>query len=223
MAEYMKFPVKAIVHKVPQDLSPSLGALIEPLSCSIHAVERGEIQLGDTVAICGCGTLGLGMIAVARLKSPGCLIALDMKEDRLERARKCGADVTINPGEVDAVQRVMDLTEGYGCDVYIEASGHPTGVELGLRAIRKLGTFVEFSVMAAPVTADWTVIGDTKELTIHGSHLGPYCYPKAIRYLQDGTVDGSLFVTHEFPLERFAEAFEVVHSAEGALKVLLTP
>ena len=84
--------------------------------------------------------------------------------------------------------RVLDLTDGYGCDVYIEASGAGPAVPQGLQMIRKLGTFVEFSVHASPVAVDWSIIGDAKELNIHGAHLGPYCYPKAIRYISDGTV-----------------------------------
>ena len=91
-------------------------------------------------------------------------------------AKACGADIGLNPGKVDVVDEVLKLTDGYGCDVYIEATGHPAAVANGLRMIRKLGTFVEFSVMREPVTVDWTIIGDSKELNIHGAHLGPYCY-----------------------------------------------
>ena len=97
-----------------------------------------------------------------------------------------GADLGLNPSKIDVVEEVRELTDGYGCDVYIEATGHPTAVEQGLHMIRKLGTFVEFSVMREPVTVDWTIIGDTKELNIHGAHLGPYCYPVAIRMLAGG-------------------------------------
>ena len=71
MAEYMKFPSDALVHKVPSDIPIEYAAMIEPLSCSIHAVQRGDIEFGDTVVIAGAGTLGLGMIGAARLKNPG--------------------------------------------------------------------------------------------------------------------------------------------------------
>ena len=223
MAEYMKFPAGAIVHSVPDQLDPRLGALIEPLSCSIHAVERGEIRLGDTVVICGCGTLGLGMVGAARLKSPGCLIALDTRPDRLKRAEAMGADVTIQVGKEDPIEKVLEMTQGYGCDVYIEASGHPSGVVQGLHMVRRLGTFVEFSVFGEPVTVDWTIVGDTKELNIHGAHLGPYCYPLAMKYLSEGTIDGSVLLTHEFSLDRHGEAFRAVHDAKDCLKVLLIP
>ena len=94
------------------------------------------------------------------------------------------ADIVINPRKEDALKHVLDLTDGYGCDVYIEATGHPDAVVQGLQMIRKLGTFVEFSVMREPVTADWTIIGDSKEIDIHGAHLGPYTYPIAIDYIK---------------------------------------
>jgi threonine dehydrogenase-like Zn-dependent dehydrogenase len=222
-ADYMKFPAGALNYRVPSDMPPDRAAMIEPLACSLHAVDRGDIRFGDTVVIAGAGTLGLGMVAAARLKNPGCLVVLDLNERRLEVARRLGADVTIHPGREDALQRVMDLTEGYGCDVYLEATGHPDAVNQGLRMIRKLGTFVEFSVMAREVTADWTIIGDGKELNIHGAHLGPYCYPVAIDYINRGLVDVDPIVTHRLPLDKYREAIEMVHHAADSIKVLLVP
>ena len=69
-----------------------------------------------------------------------------MKEDRLAKAKEFGADQVWNPGKMDVVKAIMDLTDGYGCDIYIEATGHPASVVQGMQMIRKLGTFVEFSV-----------------------------------------------------------------------------
>lgn len=222
-AEYMKFPAGAINHKVPPGVHPEYAALVEPLACAIHAVERGEIQLGDVVVIAGMGPIGLCMLQVAGLKSPGLLIALDLQKHRLELAHALGADLALNPAEEDVIQRVLDLTDGYGCDVYIEATGAGAGVIQGLQIIRKLGTFVEFSVHAGPVAADWSIIGDQKELNIHGSHLGPYCYPRAIQYIADGTVAADRIVTHSLPLDRFQEAIELAHSQTASIKVVLTP
>ena len=98
--------------------------------------------------------------------------------------------------------------------MYIEATGHPSGVTQGLQMIRKLGTFVEFSVMRELVTADWTIIGDTKELNLLGSHLGPYCYPRAIDMLQKGLIPADRIVTHQRPLATFNESMAMVKSAE---------
>lgn len=223
MAEYMVFPGDAIVHRVPASLTLRQAVYIEPLACAIHAVQRGSIELGDVVVIAGCGPLGLGMVAAARLKNPGLLIALDLKPERLAVARKCGADLVMNPREQDVVEEVRGLTEGYGCDVYIEATGHPSSVVQGLHMVRRLGTMVEFSVFGEPVTVDWTIIGDTKELDIRGSHLGPYCYPLAMEMLAKGRVPVDDIVTHALPLDQFEEGFRLAHGVEGALKVMLVP
>ncbi len=223
MAEYMRFPADAINYRVPDSLTPRQAVYIEPLACAIHAVQRGEIEFGDTVVISGCGSLGSGMVAAARLKNPGCLIALDLQSSRLEVAKKCGADLVLNPLEVDVVDEVRKLTGGYGCDVYIEATGNPKSVAQGLHMIRRLGTFVEFSVFSEPVTVDWTIIGDTKELNIHGAHLGPYCYPLAMDMLVKGQVPVEEIVTHAFPFEQFDEAFQLVHDSADSIKVMLTP
>jgi threonine dehydrogenase-like Zn-dependent dehydrogenase len=222
-AEYMKFPVGALNHKVPAAIQPQHAALIEPLACSMHAVRRADIEFGDVVVIAGCGTLGLGMVAYAAMKNPAAVVAIDLADDRLQRARQLGATHTLNPCSQNVVAEIQGMTEGYGCDVYIEATGHPAAVEQGLLSIRKAGTFVEFSVFREPVTTDWTIIGDTKELNIRGVHLGPNCYPAVIQSLSLGAVDASVFLSHELPLESFEQGFEIVHAGQSSLKVLLKP
>jgi len=222
-AEYMLFPAGALNYKVPKSIPVHHAVFIEPLACSIHAVERGEIQYQDVVAIAGCGPLGIGMMAAARMKSPALIIALDLNDERLDLALRCGADVAINPRKEDAVAKVRALTEGYGCDVYIEATGHPSAVEQGLQMIRKLGTFVEFSVMREKVTVDWTIIGDSKELNVHGAHLGPHCYPVAIRMLEQELLPMDEIVTHRLPLADFQRGLELVLSGETSVKVTMEP
>jgi threonine dehydrogenase-like Zn-dependent dehydrogenase len=223
MAQYMKFPVGALNYKVPKSIPAAHAAYIEPLGCAIHAVERGNIQLDDVVVIAGAGPLGLGMYAAAKMKSPRLLIAIDLNDHRLEIAKACGADMGLNPNKVDVIDEVLKLTDGYGCDVYIEATGYPPAVMQGLQMIRKLGTFVEFSVMREPVTVDWTIIGDTKELTINGSHLSPYCYPIAIRMIEQGLLPMDQIVTHRLPLSQFHDGMNMVHSGRDSIKVTLTP
>jgi L-iditol 2-dehydrogenase len=222
MAQYVRFPAASIVHRVPENLTDEEIAYIEPLACAIHAVQRGEIALGDCVVIAGVGNIGLCMLQVARLHSPGLLIAVDTLDYRLDLARKLGADVVINAREEDAVARVRGLTDGYGCDVYVEATGQAAGVQQGLAMIRRLGTFVEFSVHGNLVTADWTTIGDQKELNIHGSHLGPYCYPLALDYVARGQIDVRDLVSARFPLREFDAAMEAARSGQN-LKTLLIP
>ena len=219
MAEYVRYPKTAVLHKVPEDMPLEKALLIEPYGCSKHAVDRAGITVEDVVVISGAGTLGLGMITYAHQMNPAKLIVLDMKDERLEKAREFGADIVINPGREDAVKKIQDLTDGYGCDIYIEATGHPSSVIQGLQAIRKLGTFVEFSVFAEPTTVDWTLIGDNKELNILGSHLSPYCYPYVIRNIADGTLKTDNVVSRYFDLENWEVAFDYATGKYGDFKV----
>jgi L-iditol 2-dehydrogenase len=198
--------------------------MIEPLSCSVHTVERAGIRFGDVVVVAGMGPIGLCKLQLAKLKNPRLLIALDTRNNRLEIAKKLGADVTLNPAECDAVQAVLDLTDGYGCDVYIHNTGHPSGVTQGLKMIRKLGTFVEFSVFSAETSVDWSIIGDRKELTILGAHIsGQDGYPIAIRMLKDKLILVDDIVTHSFKFSDFLKAFELASAGAESIKVQLTP
>lgn len=224
MAEYMLVPINARMHQVSHDLPPAHAAFAEPLSCSLHAVERANITFNDVVVIAGCGPIGLGMVAGAKAKNPLTVIALDMSDQKLELARKCGADVTINIAREDAVAKVKELTDGYGADVYIEGTGHPAAVSQGLNLLRKLGTYVEYSVFGSDVTVDWSIISDDKELDVLGAHLGPHCWPAAIKMLESGILPMDEICTHQFPLERFQEALDTVGDSSGdSVKVSILP
>jgi len=222
MAEFMRVPKTARVHKIPESLSLEDAALIEPMSCAIHAVNRGDIQLDDVVVIAGAGPLGLSMVQVAHLKTPRKLIVVDPVQERRALATAFGADVTIDPTKENATAIVKGLTGGYGCDVYIETTGAPIGVHQGLDMIRKLGRFVEFSVFGKDAAVDWSIIGDRKELDVRGAHLGPYCYPIAIDLFARGLVTSRGIVTHDFPLEEWERAFALANSLDS-IKVLLKP
>ena len=223
MAEYMIFPADAIVHKVSPDVPGAHAAFAEPLSCALHAVERARIEFGDVVVVAGCGPIGLGMIAGARAKSPAHVIALDHVPAKLDLATECGADITINIGTDDAESVVRDLTEGYGADAYLDASGHPSAVPQGLGLLRKLGRYVEYGVFAAPVTVDWTVISDVKELDVLGAHLGPYCWPTAIAMIEAKTLPLDRICSHQLPLHDFRAGLELVGRGAESVKVSLLP
>ncbi|MDD3340242.1 MAG: alcohol dehydrogenase catalytic domain-containing protein [Lachnospiraceae bacterium] len=221
MAEYVRYPKTAVLHKVPKELPLEKALLIEPYGCSKHAVDRAQITNEDVVVISGAGTLGLGMITYAAMKKPYKLIVLDMKAERLEKAKEFGADIVINPSKEDAVEIIKGLTDGYGCDIYIEATGHPSSVTQGLQMIRKLGRFVEFSVFGSPVTVDWSVIGDEKELDILGAHLSPYCYPFVIEHIGTGDLKTDGVVSRYFKIEEWEKAFEYATGSHGDLKVAI--
>jgi L-iditol 2-dehydrogenase len=222
MAQYMRLPSTSRVHKVPESLSLDDAAMIEPMACAVHTVNRADIQLDDVVVIAGAGPLGLGMVQIAHLKTPKKLVVIDLVPARLALAKAFGADVVINPTTDDAKAIIDGLTGGYGCDVYIETTGVPVGVTQGLELIRKLGRFVEFSVFGKDTTVDWSVIGDRKELDVRGSHLGPYCYPIAIDLMVRGLLTSRGIVTHRFSLGEWEEAFALANSLDS-IKVLLKP
>ena len=202
MAEYVRYPKTCVISRVPDEMSLEQAALIE-----------------DVVVISGAGTLGLGMITYARMKNPKLLIVLDMQQNRLDKAKEFGADLVFNPGECDIDKEIKALTDGYGCDIYIEATGNPASVIQGLTIIRKLGTFVEFSVFGKETTADWSIIGDRKELNILGSHLSPYAYPFVIENMLKGNLKTDGVVSHIFKIEEWEKAFDYATGKYGDFKV----
>ena len=222
MSEFMRLPAASRVHVIPDGVPLEDAAIIEPLSCAIHTVRRADVQLDDVLVIAGAGPIGLMMVQVAKLRTPHKLVVIDLEPERLELARRFGADVVIDPRAQDAGAIVRGLTGGYGCDVYIEATGSPAGVVQGLDLIRKLGRFVEFSVFGSDTTVDWSIIGDRKELDVRGAHLGPYCYPIAIDLLARGLVTSRGIVTHDYTFAQWDEAIGMADSL-ASIKVLLKP
>ena len=224
MAEYVLVPERALIHQVAPGLPGHHAAFSEPLSCAMHAVERANIKFEDTVVIAGAGPIGLSAIAGTRQKNPLRIIALDMVPEKLELAEACGADVVINIAEDDAVARVKELTGGYGADVYIEATGHPSAVSQGLNLLRKLGRFIEYSVFKDRTSVDWSIISDDKELDVLGAHLGPHCWPGAIKLIEDAKLPVERICTHQYPLEQFQDALDMVGDSSGAsVKVSILP
>jgi erythritol/L-threitol dehydrogenase len=223
MASYMVYGADALVHKVSKDLPASHAAFTEPLSCSLHAVQRAGIAFEDVVVVAGCGPIGLGMIAGAVAKGAAQVVALDMTESRLAVARKCGAAVTMNVGHEDVVAMVRELTDGRGADVYLEATGHPGAVAQGLNLLRKRGTYVEYGVFGAEASADWSIISDDKELDVLGAHLGPYCWPAAIRMIESAALPLDDICSHQLPLAEFQQGLDLVGEGETSIKVTLIP
>lgn len=224
MAEYVRLTKEALPYLVPKDMPIEKAALIEPYACSFHCMQRAQVTPVDVVVLAGVGPLGLGLVGAVKQCNPKCLIVLDINEDRLALAKKFGADIVMNPAKEDVVGKIKELTDGYGCDIYIEATGHPDSVPQGLDCIRKMGRFVELSVFGKPVTVDWSIISDRKELDLLGSHLSPFCYDDVIEWIGNGKLPTEGVVTHKFPLEKWEEAFKIAKEGKnGALKVILVP
>lgn len=148
---------------------------------------------------------------------------MHVRADRVARGLEFGADIVLNAAECDVDEEIRTLTDGLGCDVYVEVSGAARSITQGLDALRNRGRFVQMGVLAGPVDTDWNMIGDGKELTIRGSHLSGRTYPAVLRGIETGRIRTDGLVTHTFGLSRWQEAFAVSESEPGALKVLLVP
>ena len=111
---------------------------------------NGRVKPGDVVAIVGAGPIGLAAVLTAKLYTPAKIVVLDVADKRLELAKSFGADVTINNGTEDAVARIMELTEGLGADVAIEAVGVPATFELCTEIVRPGGTVANVGVHGHP-------------------------------------------------------------------------
>lgn len=223
MAEYCRLPRNSLIHKFPEGFPLKFGPYLEPLGCAIHAIEICNIQYYDVVVIAGMGPVGLGMLQAAAQKNPKLLIALDMKENRLDIAKRLGAHLTINPAKEDAVAKIRSLTDGYGADIYVHASGSPKGVVQGVELLKKGGTYLEFSVFGEKTSLDWSIIGDQKELKIFGGHLSPKeSYPTGIRFIMDGRVKVDEIITHVMPLSEFETGLKLMETGD-CIKIILKP
>jgi len=222
-AEYVKLPSTCINHKVPKSFTIEQAVMIEPIACGMHALERAGIKHDDVVVIAGLGAIGLSMINIAALKLPKMIIGVDVKANRLQMGKSFGADVVLDPRELNVEDEIMAMTGGLGCDVYIEASGSPQSVTQGLNSLKNLGRFVQMGVFAEEVKADWNIIGDGKELTILGSHLSALTYPAVIKGIEAGAIKTDGLISHQYPLENWQEAFEAAENIPDAMKIMLVP
>lgn len=222
MAEYIRLPnvpVSSRIHRVPDSLQLEKALLVEPYACSKHCIDRAQINSEDIVVLSGAGTLGLGMVTYAKQRNPKLLIVLDLNDKRLAKAKEFGADLVWNPMKINVYDEIAKITDGYGCDTYIEATGHTESVKQGLLMLRKLGCFVEFSVFSEPAIVDWSVIGDQKELDVLGSHLSPYCFPYTIDAISDGRLNTDGIVSSFYKIEDWKEAFKKATGVDGDFKV----
>jgi erythritol/L-threitol dehydrogenase len=223
-AEYLKIPEGAILHKIPADLDPQLAALVEPLSCSIHAINLARIELADVVVVSGLGAIGMGALQAARLRTPRRLIGLDVDDRLLDLASNLGADVVLNPTRDDVGVEIRALTDGRGADIFIEVSGAVPSFHTGLEVLRKAGRLVVFGVYAKEATLDLNVISEFKELEIVGGHLSPNSYSLAIKYLAENLVDGNAMITDRYPLAEFEAAIAAKgNSDKASIKTILIP
>lgn len=222
-AEYVKIHPNSIVHRIPEGFSLEQAVLIEPIACGMHAVELAQIKHDDIVVVSGLGAIGSSIVNLAKLCLPKKVIGLDIKDFRLDYGLEFGADFVINPMVEDLKKKIDEITDGHGADVYIEASGSQKSVEQGLEVLSNHGRFIQMGVFASPVTVDWNVIGDGKELTIQGSHLSAKTFDSVIEGIKNGWIRTEGLVTHKFSLDDWKKGFDTAASSPDAMKVVLIP
>jgi alcohol dehydrogenase len=187
-------------------------------------VLNGRVQPGSVVAVVGAGPIGLAAMQGAQLFGPSHIIAIDLEDSRLEAAKQFGADVTINNSSDDPVEKVMEMTDGLGADVVIEAVGYPATFELCTELVRPGGCVANVGVHGEPATLHLEKLW-IKNVTITTGLVDTSSTPKLLKLIAAGRIDPSPFVTHRFDMADFLEAYDVFTRAgeTGALKVVLTP
>jgi alcohol dehydrogenase len=224
-AEYARVPfADNSVYKIPAGLSDEqvlFLADILPTSYEV-GVLNGMISPGDTVAIVGAGPIGLAAILTAQLYTPGRIVAIDLAESRLESARRFGADATINNGSADPVAQVMEMTDGLGADVALEAVGVPQTFELATDLIRPGGRVANIGVHGKPATLHLEKLW-ISDVTVTTGLVDTYSIPQLMRLIASGRLDPTLFATHHFALEDAMAAYDTFADAAStkALKVVL--
>lgn len=206
-------------YRLPDGVSVADGALAEPLGCCLHGVDRADIQLGDNVVIFGAGPIGLILTALVLRAGAATVLVIEPNKARRKASLMYGATQIADPSE--AASAVADLTDGYGADVTFEATGSPKALESAIDATGPGGKVVVFGVSdpSSRISVSPNRVYN-EELTIMGSLINPYTHRRALNILK--TLELPSLVSHSFPLESFAEAFEVARSGEG-LKVQITP
>ncbi len=181
MGEYLALPWQKVIPA--PGISPRDCALIEPMSVGFHAVSRGQVTDIDTVLVIGCGMIGCGAIVRAALRG-ATVIAIDLDDEKLELAKRIGARYTINSQTENRHERLLEITEGLGPDVVIEAVGSPATYIMAVNEVAFTGRVVCIGYAKSEVTFQ-TKYFVQKELDIRGSRNAlPEDFRAVVRYLQ---------------------------------------
>jgi L-iditol 2-dehydrogenase len=220
-AEYTIMPAENCF-PLPADFGPEEGAMLEPLGIAIHAVDLAHLKPGQTVAVLGAGPIGLLTAAVAKAAGAGAIYMTEPLADRRKFALDYVADAALNPDEVDVVAEITRLTGGRGVDVAFEAAGAPETPDQAAAVARYGGVVVIAGIPSDDTYSMGASTARRKGLTIKLVRRMKHTYPRAIRLVQEGLVDVKPLVTHLFPLERIADAFEmVVDYDDGVLRAVI--
>ena len=220
--EYMAWPAR-LCYPIPRHVSLGAGAMIEPAAVGFQAVKVAPMQLGDTVLVIGCGSIGLVTIQAALLSGASRIIATDILDYRLKAAKKIGADVTLNPKRVDVTAKVLELTHGRGVDVSYEAFGSAETFQQAIDAVRPGGCA---GLIGIPAEDELPIVFHSarrREVHIQLVRRFVHQYDCVIKMLAARKLSLDYLVTHRFKLPKVEDAFKLVQDyKDGVIKALVT-
>jgi L-iditol 2-dehydrogenase len=222
-AEYVALPAR-VVYALPDTLAFEHGAMIEPVSIAVHAVQRVKISRGQSAVVVGTGMIGL--LVVQALRWAGCdnIIAVDLDDQKLALARQLGAHHSLRSDQGDVVADLVKLTDGQGAHFSFEVVGFTPTLDLALRAVRKGGSVVLVGNLA-PKTDFPLQLVVTRELTVLGSCASAGEYPLCLDLIAQGVIRVAPLISAVAPLAEGEAWFKKLSAkgASGLMKVILKP
>jgi alcohol dehydrogenase/L-iditol 2-dehydrogenase len=222
--KYVKVPSR-ILHSVPDNVSLKAASVTEPFCVAYKSVVcNSTVNPGDTVVVIGPGPIGLLCMKMAQLCGASEIIAIGTEGDdeRLELSKEFGATITINSSKEDALPKIMSLGDSYGADLIIDTAGPAETLKFSMDAVRPNGQITKIGWGPKPVNFSLDpLIAKSATLKGHFSHTWDV-WEKCLTLMSKGQVDLERLITHELPIDKWEEAFELVESKK-AMKVVLTP
>lgn len=220
LREYLAWPTD-LLYPLPDALSDADGAMLEPLGVGIHAFDLGHMRAGSTVAVVGCGPIGLCIVQLARAAGATTVIVADPLPHRREAALRYGADVALGSLAAEFAAGVASATHGRGVDVVFEVAGSDQAVELALVAARPGARVVLAGIPDDDATTFTASTARRKGLSlIMVRRMKETVYPRGIAMVERGLIVIGSMVTERFPLSRVEQAFRTAQARQG-LKVIV--
>ncbi|GAB4426423.1 MAG: L-idonate 5-dehydrogenase [Anaerolineae bacterium] len=204
----------------PSGFDPGVAAMAEPLAIGLHSVNRAGPLMGKSVLVAGAGAIGSLILLVARAMGARSVAITDILDERLNRARQCGADLTINVSQ-DSPEAQALAKGDLLFDVTFEASGSLRALNTAILATVRGGTVVQVGFLPTGEVGVQVNKIMSKELTLVGSFRSGMAFDWAVDYLASGRIDVTPLITHQFGFDRVADAFAVAADGQQSAKVQL--
>ncbi|MFI5380267.1 MAG: galactitol-1-phosphate 5-dehydrogenase [Tepidisphaerales bacterium] len=220
-AEYVAVP-EAICYALPENLSFTHAAMIEPVSIAVHGVSRARPEMGDTAVVVGTGMIGLLVVQALRVAGAGRVIAVDLEDRKLQLARELGADEILNANDPEVARKIMAIT-GRGADLAVECVGATGPINTAIASLSKGGRLVLVGNISPKAEIPLQALV-TRELTVLGSCASCGEYPVCIDLLAQGRIRVEPILSATASLDEGPKWFERLYAREaGLMKVVLRP